>query len=111
VIPPRVTPHQPWPPAPPETGRATSWYRPVTATWASPARHAPPRDASGHRSQRVCEPTEVAPGGRLATWAAAPRGEWGGGIQSLPGVAVRLISMSTRWSAVLPHGHFWRRYC
>ena len=69
VIPPRVTPHHPWPPAPPETGRATSWYRPVTATWASPARHAPPRDASGHRSQRVCEPTEVAPGGRRATWA------------------------------------------
>ena len=41
----------------------------------------------------------------------APRVELGWGIHILHGAAALLISISTRCSAILPHRHFWRRYC
>ena len=43
--------------------------RPVTAPFASPARHAPHRHASGHREHRFSHPAEVAQRGGIETLA------------------------------------------
>src|SRR6266704_747972 len=64
-----VTNHHPLQHAPIETRLAKSLYRPVPTTWASPARNAPHRHASGHRHHRCRSPTELAQCGRIETLA------------------------------------------